>query len=1109
IETAETVAAQAVELVSEKKKAAAYHYHLFGRHSIMTTENPPETWIPLTPPSHNHPSVGAADSSVTALAAAVNSDHAPSHQIGVDATQHQFEGKEDICKEKTELKKKERKKRGHRGKIFLNAYERTPKPKTPKPAKPKRVVPLQTKRKYTKKKLDKSSIVVPRELITAKDLSVVEIRVPNEKPLITKTYCRKSKLNEPAKRILDLNLDCQLEVEDSVANVKPLITRSNLNEPAKRVLGLNLDSQLEVSQVCNPKSSSSGSNSWLNLCRASLQLRCRCFSCRIRKFKPAFPKEYKRIRTASRIGKARRRRLFPIRMSREAIEEFFSCTMLLTHKFVPDIKRRKARKNRFLNETTRAEQGSLLLQRCNLLGLDHSLGGENKKVSKMKKKQASLVNKEAKVTKEKTGLDHCVGGENKKVSNKKNEQASLVNKKAKLTKEKTYDNDAPATCTKGVTPLWDKNTPLEEMVDYVTTKFEGLCIQPLLYALHLSTKIEALVDEESKQICKLLKDREDDDGYDPIKEADEAKQRWWDKQREMLHKKSELFVMVMREFLGNRAFSPWKGSVVDSHSSAYMSMVARYPARLLREDTQLCIEYTSASSHQEDETNVEIPSSQESVGSSTTPKQDTDSPESSNTKQKTKEKGMGDAEINWDELRTTYSRQNHGKQRCLETLDGIDWNAVRKADVHEIAKVIEKRGQNNILAQKIKRFLDRMIEDHGSIDLEWLRDVPPLKTKEYLGSIYGIGLKSVECLRLLTLHHHAFPVDTNVGRIAVRLGWVPLQPLPELVELHLLSNYPSMDQIQEYLWPRLYHLDQTELFSALRSNHIVRHAHYAETVNTMQLSFIRRSNIRMTMRYLCNHGGFSSIPSLMWLRPTTAKKDLKKLRNPFKDGKPSSLALVPMIKSFPQFPFQVQNREPIIEEPPSPEPELPPVQETDIEDLFMDDPDVITSIDLTGRQFMNYTNESEENDTSGAIVTLSPRIASNANPKQKFIARTRTEHQVYELPDSHPLLNGLKKREKDDRCPYLLAIWPQDKQDDQSVPGTFLIPCRTAMDGRFPLNGTYFQVNEVFVDDETSKRPINVPRNLIWNLRKKTVYCGTSTTTILKEETEVGLSSHT
>ena len=31
-------------------------------------------------------------------------------------------------------------------------------------------------------------------------------------------------------------------------------------------------------------------------------------------------------------------------------------------------------------------------------------------------------------------------------------------------------------------------------------------------------------------------------------------------------------------------------------------------------------------------------------------------------------------------------------------------------------------------------------------------------------------------------------VDTNVGRICVRLGWVPLEPLDEEVQLHLLDQ---------------------------------------------------------------------------------------------------------------------------------------------------------------------------------------------------------------------------------------------------------------------------------------------------------------------------------
>ncbi|QCD99136.1 endonuclease III [Vigna unguiculata] len=90
-------------------------------------------------------------------------------------------------------------------------------------------------------------------------------------------------------------------------------------------------------------------------------------------------------------------------------------------------------------------------------------------------------------------------------------------------------------------------------------------------------------------------------------------------------------------------------------------------------------------------------------------------------------------------------------------MDSLDWDAVRCVDVNEIAQTIKERGMNNMLTEHIQNFLNRLVEEHGSIDLEWLRDVPPDKAKEYLLSVKGLGLKSVECVRLLTLHHLAFP----------------------------------------------------------------------------------------------------------------------------------------------------------------------------------------------------------------------------------------------------------------------------------------------------------------------------------------------------------------
>jgi endonuclease III len=115
--------------------------------------------------------------------------------------------------------------------------------------------------------------------------------------------------------------------------------------------------------------------------------------------------------------------------------------------------------------------------------------------------------------------------------------------------------------------------------------------------------------------------------------------------------------------------------------------------------------------------------------------------------------------VNWDNLRKQVEANGTKSERAANTMDSLDWEAVRCADVNDIANTIKERGMNNMLAERIKDFLNRLVREHGSIDLEWLRDVPPDQAKEYLLSVRGLGLKSVECVRLLTLHHLAFPVS--------------------------------------------------------------------------------------------------------------------------------------------------------------------------------------------------------------------------------------------------------------------------------------------------------------------------------------------------------------
>ncbi|KAJ4841798.1 hypothetical protein Tsubulata_044787 [Turnera subulata] len=518
------------------------------------------------------------------------------------------------------------------------------------------------------------------------------------------------------------------------------------------------------------------------------------------------------------------------------------------------------------------------------------------------------------------------------------------------------------------------------------------------------------------------------------------------------------------------------------------------------------------------------------VRSSTSPNAKTSA--NASTARKGKLKSEKKEAFDWDSLRKQVQADGI-KESSEDTMDSLDYEALRRASIKEISEAIKARGMNNMLAERIKEFLDRLVNEHGSTDLEWLRDVPPDKAKDYLLSIRGLGLKSVECVRLLTLHHLAFPVDTNVGRIAVRLGWVPLQPLPESLQLHLLELYPILETVQRYLWPRLCKLDRETLYEL----------HYQMiTFGKVFCTKTRPNCNACPLRAECRHfaSAFASarlaLPGPEEKRITTSVIPSTAERN---TGVNHMLLTMPEETLLEGAGSEIERCIPIIEEPATPEQHHSEVIETDIEDAFEEDPDEIPTIKLNMEDFtaslqsyMQTSTELQEGDLSKALVALNPAIASIPVPKLKNVSRLRTEHQVYELPDSHPLLSEMDRREPDDPSPYLLALWapgetansiePPQQQchsqkpgilcsektcfqcnsireaNSQTVRGTLLIPCRTAMRGSFPLNGTYFQVNEVFADHESSLKPIDVPRAWIWNLPRRIVYFGTTVSTIFR-----------
>ncbi|KAL1215799.1 DEMETER-like protein 3 [Cardamine amara subsp. amara] len=629
----------------------------------------------------------------------------------------------------------------------------------------------------------------------------------------------------------------------------------------------------------------------------------------------------------------------------------------------------------------------------------------------------------------------------------------------------------------------------------------------------------------------------------------------WKEERETFKSRIDLFINRMHLLQGDRKFKQWKGSVVDSvvgvfltqnvsdylSSNAFMSVVAKFPA-----EAKECFEglayYVEEPPEVNDSKSTHIGNNDaKSAQLITLPEDSIPKVEEHEKTAKRKNEKTGileDETVDWNALRRMYTKEG---SRDLIHMDSVNWNDVRLSGQQVLADTIIKRGQFRILSGRILKFLNDEVKQNGIADLEWLRDAPSDLVKRYLLEIEGLGLKSVECVRLLGLKHSAFPVDTNVGRIAVRLGWVPLEPLPNGVQMHQLFQYPSMDSIQKYLWPRLCKLPQETLYEL----------HYQMiTFGKVFCTKVIPNCNACPMKSECKYFASAYVSSKVLLEGPEKKPHESDtfMHTDSQNVDADMLSSINLIEECASLGCSDQaiDCEPMVEFPCSPIAEIPDI--IDIEDTpcgsLYQSYDRIPEIDIDMEALKKTVKDallkdgkmlsSSDEEISKALVVLTREnacIPIKPPKKMKYYNRLRTEHVVYVLPDDHELLNEFERRESDDPSPYLLAIWqpgemsysftpPKKKcnsngsvlckfktcsycwnireQSSNTFRGTILIPCRTAMRGCFPLNGTYFQTNEVFADYETSLRPVVFPREWCDGLEKRALYCGSSVTSIFR-----------
>ena len=129
------------------------------------------------------------------------------------------------------------------------------------------------------------------------------------------------------------------------------------------------------------------------------------------------------------------------------------------------------------------------------------------------------------------------------------------------------------------------------------------------------------------------------------------------------------------------------------------------------------------------------------------------------------------------ELVFTILSQHNSDVNAFRAYDSLrdafgDWERVAEADPDHIARVIWNGGLSRIKAPRIKAVLQDIRERRGSLDLDFLGEMPLEDAKQWLRELPGVGPKTAAIVLSFALGMPAMPVDTHIHRVSRRLGLI-------------------------------------------------------------------------------------------------------------------------------------------------------------------------------------------------------------------------------------------------------------------------------------------------------------------------------------------------
>jgi len=148
-----------------------------------------------------------------------------------------------------------------------------------------------------------------------------------------------------------------------------------------------------------------------------------------------------------------------------------------------------------------------------------------------------------------------------------------------------------------------------------------------------------------------------------------------------------------------------------------------------------------------------------------------------------------------DQLIQTILSQNtndNNSDRAFEKLKKTfsSWEDVRDADEISVIEAIRSAGLANQKGRRIQIILRQIAAERGSLELEFLRELPDDEAMGWLLKFNGVGPKTASIVLLFSLGKPAFPVDTHIQRVSGRIGLRPEKMSDEQAHHHLAGLFP-------------------------------------------------------------------------------------------------------------------------------------------------------------------------------------------------------------------------------------------------------------------------------------------------------------------------------